>query len=162
MSLLEELLRYSKHHAQTVIVVLIGLNLVGSVGGWLWIQSANSNLSVMQNLQNQRLAEIEERYRTSFADAASKYDRLCSNLEKLEKRLNSHKDTVGFISRKIAALVQSKAMPSILKERLFPISRSLDESMSSLSKEVEVVTRELKLEEQHFAPMRKYKYPPAY
>ncbi len=61
MALLEELLKSSRAHPQSVIVALIAVIVVRAVGGGLWIHNLQSMLESRDALQKQELALVTER-----------------------------------------------------------------------------------------------------
>jgi hypothetical protein len=56
MALLEELLKSSKTHSQSVIVALVAIIAVGTVGGGLWLHNLQSELQNLDALHKQEMA----------------------------------------------------------------------------------------------------------
>jgi Tfp pilus assembly protein PilO len=56
VGLLEEILKYSNRHAESVIVILLGLIVVGSSGGGMWIHNLQE-----ENRLTEREFQLKER-----------------------------------------------------------------------------------------------------
>lgn len=101
MALLEELLKSSRAHPQSVIVALIALIVVGAVGGGLWIHNLQSMLESRDALQKQELALVTERMKDGLY-------RLEERVDILDETVKHHQVFLEETSSKLKQLAKGR------------------------------------------------------
>jgi hypothetical protein len=160
MGLISELLNYSREHAQTIIVILIGLIVIGSISGGLLIQNLNSSLSEKETLQRERINLIEERYRTSFAEVASKFLKLEDRVRKLGAE-TVRMETICFnMAKEISNIAQSEEINSENRNKLNSLSNNLSNYTGQILEKRGEIVSELDYDERVFRRLKVYNVPP--
>lgn len=115
MSFIDQFFKYSQEHPKQFIMLLLGLIMIGSISGGIWISNLTGVLSEKDELQQQRIAVIH---------AQNDLDRKAGEIRVKEKELELKHIAVFFYqsSDSILALVQSidddlsKSYPSDKKD----------------------------------------------
>lgn len=143
MGLLEEVLKYSKTHGAAVIVVLVGVIVVGSVGGGLWIQNLNSALEQKDSLANQRATLVEERYRNRYSELNSRYRTLVQQATTLRESVQTHQAQVLSASQELTDLATVSKLDRAARDRLLKQSELLKVSAEKLLRNTETDTKDV-------------------
>lgn len=140
MGLLEELLKRSKDHAQSVIIVLIGLIVVGSIGGGIWIHNLQGALEDHDKLAQQELQEREENYDAQIANFKLRLGNLEDHIQGLEAAIQSQSDVVDTAIKKFEELSSSRSLNRKDQESVKFIAHDLQAAQKTTLNALSTVT----------------------
>lgn len=132
MSLLEKLLDRGSEKPELVIATLIGVIVVGSLGGTLWIHSLQSALSERDALFRARLVSIEERHANEVSAERTKNAILQAEAEALTSSIAPLDSTLDTMAQSLEVLARYPQFPGRLKSRLLGTMRDAREQSASL------------------------------
>jgi len=160
VALINELLKYSKEQSQAVIVILIGLIIIGTISGGLWIQNLRSDLSEKEALQEERLKLTEERYRNSFADVATRFLTLEDIVKNLETTVYSYKDNLDQIANEIKDIVLSREINLEKRNKLISLSNNISNYTVQIMRGIEETKSSLNWDSRVLRRLARYREPP--
>jgi uncharacterized coiled-coil protein SlyX len=105
--MIDKILDFSKHHAQTVIATLFGVIVVGSVGGGLWIHNLQSVLDESQRLEDQRLAAQKQDFDNNMSAIKIQVSEEDRALHELSAKVAEQNDVLEHLAERLEQLANS-------------------------------------------------------
>jgi predicted unusual protein kinase regulating ubiquinone biosynthesis (AarF/ABC1/UbiB family) len=146
-SALARLLEFSKKHSEQVIATLLGIIIVGSIGGGLWIKSLQSTLAEREALTEERLELIEERYRTNFYALSKRVNDVETQLAQLVETFEGLEPTLINVSQRLSEMSSDQQLPDYHRTALATMS----DEVSAAANDVRSAIDELSASTQELA-----------
>ncbi|MEM8610424.1 MAG: hypothetical protein AAGF93_00285 [Cyanobacteria bacterium P01_H01_bin.105] len=111
MGLLEKLLELYEDQSKTLVIVLLGIVIAGSIGGGLWINSLQSSLNQQQALREGRIEYINERYRTLIVKASDEHKEVIKGYEIFKANILASFEKTKRVANQLDSAVSSLNPP---------------------------------------------------
>jgi hypothetical protein len=134
MALLEELLKSSRAHPQSVIVALVAVIVVGTLGGGIWIHNLQSMLESRDALRQQELAVLTQRTKEGL-------DRLEARINVLDETVKHHQVFLEETSSRLRELTKRNRSAEVNRQ-LEQIATELHDQKNQLDTPRTVLFRE--------------------
>jgi hypothetical protein len=161
MSVIEEVLKHSKKHAQVIILILLGVIAAGSIAGGLYIQNLNSMLAEKDKLHAQEIKMLEYRYSNSLATVKLINQNIELMINKSELSIQASTSKIDQMTKELDSFANTQTLDSQTKDQLLGFSKVLINHASQLSGQLEFLKITIRTEIDEFTSKRLYS-PPYY
>ncbi len=161
MGLLEQILKLAKKNPEVIIAVLLGIIVVGSVGGGLWINALQSTLTERDALVQERLKLIDERYKTNLYLLSGKVSNIDTKFNQLKQDFQLSSSTIIGASQKLDSISSDPQISDANRSSLSAMSRQLSTAVSKIDSDITALDEHVGALSKEVAPFKNYGLPPA-